>query len=151
ERTTASVRSAAHRLKHRKDIFAEKIGVLGWGPMAACALKAASTESAQAVVLVDFDPSSANDKQLLADLRHTAVLIVHGRLENRDRLRRLLAGAQIEHRLFELEGAKAGFMDCRSGEAFDTKAADRAWFEIYEFVGKFVEDAAITQTTTGRG
>ena len=32
-------------------------------------------------------------------------------------------------------------MDCRNGEAFDSKAADRAWFEIYEFVGKYVEDA----------
>ncbi len=150
EHTTASVRSAAYRLKQRRDVFAERIGVLGWGPMATCALRAASAESAQAVVLVDFDPSSANDKHLLAGLRHTAVLIVHGKLENRDRLRRLLAGAHIEHRLFELDGAKTGFMDCRSGEAFDTKAADRAWFEIYEFVGKFVEDAAIKPTTAGR-
>ena len=32
-------------------------------------------------------------------------------------------------------------MDSRRREAFNSKAADRAWFEIYEFLGKYVEDA----------
>jgi len=141
ERTTASVGKAARWLKQRKDIFPERIGVLGWGPTAICALQVASSESLQAAVLVDFENPRRLDDRLAAGLDRTAVLFVQGNAGKGDRFRKLVASGHREHRVFELAGAKAGFMDCRSGEAFDSKAADRAWFEIYEFVGKYVEDA----------
>ena len=143
ERTTASVRKAARWLKQRKDIFPERIGVLGWGPTAICALQVASSESMQAAVLVDFENSRMIDDRLAAGLDRTAVLFVQGNVRQGDRFRKLIASGHREHRVFKLAGAKAGFMDCRNGEAFDSKAADRAWFEIYEFVGKYVEDAEL--------
>jgi dienelactone hydrolase len=141
ERTTALVRKAARRLKHRKDIFAEKIGVLGWGPTAICALNAALAESSQAAVLVDLEPPTAIDDRIAAASQRVAVLIIRADIRARDRLRQRLAKMPVELHEFRLGGAKPGFMDCRSGEAFDGKAADRAWFEIYEFLGKYVEDA----------
>jgi hypothetical protein len=43
--------------------------------------------------------------------------------------------------MLELSDAKPGFMESGRGDATAAKAADRAWFEIYEFLGKYVEDA----------
>jgi dienelactone hydrolase len=150
ERATALVRKAARRLKHRKDIFAEKIGVLGWGPTAICALNAAGAESAQAAVLVDLEASVTTDDRLAAALPRMAVLIIQADVRTRDRLRQRLASTRVELNEFRLSGAKPGFMDCRSGEAFDGKAADRTWFEIYEFLGKYVEDAGLKPPLTVR-
>jgi dienelactone hydrolase len=141
ERTTATAGKAARWLKQRKDVFRERIGVLGWGFTAICALQVAAAESTQATVLVDFENARMIDDRLAAGLDRTAVLFVQGNVGKGDRFRKLVASGHREHRVFKLAGAKAGFMDCRSGDSFDSKAADRAWFEIYEFVGKYVEDA----------
>ncbi len=141
EQTTASVGKAARWLKQRKDLFPERIGLLGWGPTAICALHVASSESMRAAVLVDFENSRMLDDRLAAGLDRMALLFVQGNVGKGDHFGKFVASRHREHRVFELAGAKAGFMDCRSGEAFDSKAADRAWFEIYEFVGKYVEDA----------
>ncbi len=141
ERMTAIAGKAARWLKQRTDIFPERIGVLGWGPMAICALQVANNETMQAAALVDFENARMIDDRLAAGLDRTAVLFVQGNVGQGDRFRKLVASGHREHRVFKLAGAKAGFMDCRSGDAFDSKAADRAWFEIYEFVGKYVEDA----------
>jgi hypothetical protein len=138
--STALARAAARRLKSRKGVLPEQIGMLGWGPLATIALQAAAAESAQAAVLVDFDFPLAVDDRALAGLHSTAVLLVQAAPGTRDRLRRFVASAVEPHEL-QLPGARSGFMDGRSGAAFNPKAADRAWFEIYEFLGKHVEDA----------
>jgi dienelactone hydrolase len=150
ESTTALMREAARQLKSRKDVFADKIGVLGWGPAANCALKVASAEAVQAVVLVDLDIPTTIDDRLLTGLKRTDVLIVQGNPTARDRLDQRLAAGQVAHQVWKAAGAKPGFMDPRSGRAFDLKAADHAWFEIYEFVGKFVEDAGSKTTLASR-
>lgn len=150
ERTTVFARNAARRLKSRKDVFPDKIGVLGWGPAGICALEVASAESAQAAVLVDPDAPITFDNRLLAGLKHTDVLIVQGSPGTRDRLSQRLASGQVAHRLWNVAGAIPGFMDFRSGPAFDSKTADHAWFEIYEFVGKYVEDAGSKTTLAVR-
>jgi len=142
-RTTTSAAKATRWLKHRKDIFPQRIGLLGWGPTAICALHVAAAESTEAAVLVDVENLRMIDHRLAAALDRTAVLFVQANVGKGNGLQTRLAGAHGERRVFEVAGAKPGFMDCRSGEAFDAKATDRAWFEIYEFLGKHVEDAEL--------
>ena len=114
------------------------------------ALELAAAQSLQAVVLTDVELPLALDPPLSIGLRQTVVLIVRGASEVTPLDRELVARleqafeiAHVEHRVLELKSAKTGFMDSQRREAFDAKSADRAWFEIYEFLGKHVEDAEL--------
>jgi hypothetical protein len=90
------------------------------------------------------------DASLSIGLRQTAVLVVRGASEDTlfdrelvARLDRALEVAHVEHHALEFKVAKSGFMDSGRREAYEAKSADHAWFEIYEFLGKQVEDAEL--------
>ena len=153
EHALAQLSAAARWMKRRNDVFADKLGALGWGPMGRWALEVAAAQSFQAAVLVDVDLPLEIDAPLSVGLRHTAVLFVRGAADSSildselfARLKNGLGDAQIERRAMAFDTAKKGFMDGRRAHAFDQTAADRAWFEIYEFVGKYVEDAELVGT-----
>jgi Dienelactone hydrolase family/Cytochrome C' len=158
ERGLAQLCSAVRWLRRRDDLFPDKIGVLGWGKSAHLAIELAAAQNLQAAVLIDVELPLALDAPLSIGLRQTAVLIVRGASEDtlldRELVARLESAfgvAHVEHRVLEFKSAKTGFMDSGRREAFDAKSADRAWFEIYEFLGKHVEDAELkTPEMTGR-
>ena len=56
---------------------------------------------------------------------------------------RALAEGQVAHRLLEFKNATAGFLESGRRDSSGVKSADHAWFEIYEFLGKHVEDAEL--------
>jgi len=148
ERGLAQLCSAARWMRRRDDVFPDKVGVLGWGNTARWALEVAAAQDLQAAVLTDVELPLVIDAPLSIGLGHTAVLIVRGASEATPlggedvaRLERAFGGAHVEHRVLEFKKVKAGFMDNRRRDAFDAKSADRAWFEIYEFLAKHVEDA----------
>jgi dienelactone hydrolase len=150
ERGLAQLSSAVRWLRRRDDVFPDKIGVLGWGKTTHLALELAAAQNLQAAVLTDVELPLVPDPPLSIGLRQTAVFIVAGAYQvtplDREfsaRLERAFEIAHVEHRVLELKSAKTGFMDSQRREAFDAKSADRAWFEIYEFLGKHVEDAEL--------
>jgi len=157
ERGLAQLSSAVRWVRRRDDLFPDKIGVLGWGKSAHLALELAAAQNLQAAVLTDVELPLVLDGQLSIGLRQTAVLIVRGGSENTlldgglvARLERAFGVAHVEHRVLEFKSAKTGFMDSGRSDVFDAKSADRAWFEIYEFLGKHVEDAELkTQERAG--
>ncbi len=114
------------------------------------ALEVAAAQGLQAAVLTDVELPLPIDAPLSIGLRRTAVLIVRGTSEDTvldqervARLERAFAGAPVEHRMLEFKSAKTGFLESRRRDASDAKSADHAWFEIYEFLGKHVEDAGL--------
>jgi dienelactone hydrolase len=150
ERGLARLSSAVRWAQRRDDVLPDKIGVLGWGKAVPLALELAAAQHLQAAVLTDVELPLVLDAPLSLGLKHTAVLIVRGSSEatvlDRElvaRLERTLVIAHVEHRVLEFKSAKTGFMDSGQRDAFDEKSADRAWFEIYEFLGKHVEDAEL--------
>jgi dienelactone hydrolase len=159
ERELSQLCSAVRWVRRSEDVLPDKIGVLGWGRTAHLALETAVAQSLQAAVLTDAEWPLLLDASLSIGLRQTAVLFVRGAAEetasNRElaaRLERALALAHVEHHTLEFRSAKTGFMDSQRPDAFDSKSADRAWFEIYEFLGKHVEDAELkTPLIAGRG
>jgi dienelactone hydrolase len=150
ERVLAQLGSAARWMRRRADVFPDKVGILGWGNATRWALEVAGAEDLQAAVLVDVELPLAIDAPLSIGLRRTAVLIIRGTSqatvldqEQVARFKRALAGARVEHRVLELKSAKRGFLESGRLDGADAKSADHAWFEIYEFLGKHVEDAEL--------
>jgi hypothetical protein len=111
-------------------------------------LEVAAAQKLQAAVLIDVEFPPLIDPRLSVGLRETSVLLVCGTAQATDSAReqladfeRALSAGHIRHRRVEFKTAKPNFMETRQIATYDAKSADRAWFEIYEFVGKYVEDA----------
>jgi dienelactone hydrolase len=158
ERELAQLSSAVRWLRRRDDLFPDKIGVLAWGKSAHLALNLAAAQNLQAAALIDVELPLVLDGPLSIGLRQTAVLIVRGAFENTLSDRELVARqerafgvAHIAHRVLVPKSAKTGFMDSGRRDAFDEKSANHAWFEIYEFLGKHVEDAELNQPERAGG
>jgi carboxymethylenebutenolidase len=157
ERTMAEIGSAARWLRSQSDVFPDKIGVLGWGTGARRAFECAARQSLQAAVLADLDLPLAVDAQTATGLKRAAVLVIRGKsttLADRQRLARLdrdFGNARVVYHVLELPNVESGFMDKRRGKTYQAKAADRAWFEIYEFLGRHVEDADVRSPIAGDG
>src|SRR5262245_36938819 len=144
ERTLAVLSASVRWLRRRADVLPYRIGVVGWGRGGSQALELASSIPVQACVICDGEPPS--DAAILAGLRHTAVLGIFA-IKERAAAKSIiawehaLADKGIAHRIKTYEGVGAGFMGSAGQPAFAPEAADRAYVEIYEFLGKYVEDA----------
>jgi dienelactone hydrolase len=144
EQTLASLSACVRWLRRRPDVLRYRIGVVGWGWGGSQALNLAASVPVQACVICDGQPIC--DAACLAGLRHTAVL---GIFAGQERIasksipafERALAEKGIVHRIKTYEGVGARFMGPSSQPSYSHLAADRAFVEIYEFLGKYVEDA----------
>jgi len=152
EKALAQLSAAVRWLRTRPDVFPDRIGVLGWSGGARWALELAAAQGLQACVMCGAEIPPPLRQPLAGELKHTAVMLLRAGAENTlldnerlARFRRSLEEAGIKHRFLQFDHAKANFMDRNRHDAFDFEQADRAWFEIYEFLGKHVEDAAIQQ------
>jgi hypothetical protein len=133
-------------LRRRPDVESERVGVVGWARGGEQALALAAATSVQACVVCDVPVP--DDPAVLRGLRGTALLGLFGGKEptlhkRLDKFRKALAEIDIPHKVQIYDSAGAGFMGPADGKAFDAAAADRAWVELYEFLGKYVEDAPL--------
>jgi dienelactone hydrolase len=156
ERALAQLSAAVRWLRRRDDVFPDRMGVLGWNAAARWAVEAGAAAGVEAAVLVDPPLPLALDAAMATGLRHTAVLVVRGTAntsllegEYLARLRRELESAGIAHQVLEFDKANASFMGDGQADAFDKGPADRAWFEIYEYLAEHVEEAGRNKLLAG--
>jgi carboxymethylenebutenolidase len=152
EGALAQMSAAVRWLRRRPDVMLDRVGVLGLSEGASQALTLASSTPLEACVVCDGALSP--EPSLLAGLRRTPLLAIFGGQEESTRhtlatLRKVLAAAQIRCKIISYDGASKGFMQLAS-ETPAGHAADAAWVEIYEFLGKHVEDASPDQFPTTR-
>jgi carboxymethylenebutenolidase len=144
EPTLAELSAAVRWLRRRPDVLPERVGVVGWSWGADLALALAAATPLQGCVVCHGSP--AEDAALLGGLRTTPLLLlVAGKDEAARRslptLRKALEGAGILHKVRVFDGVSAGFMMPRPGKPSAHTEAEEAWVEIYNFLGKYVEDA----------
>jgi dienelactone hydrolase len=137
EATLAELSAAARWLRRRPDVLPERVGVVGWGWGADQALALASATPVQACVVCYG--SLSDDAALIAGLRTTPLLaLVAGADRALPAFRRAMDAARMRYRVRVFDGVAPGFMRDRP-EAH--AQAEDAWVEIYNFLGKYVEDA----------
>jgi dienelactone hydrolase len=146
EQTLTKLWAALRWLRGRDDVLSQRVGVLGWSWGAGQALALAATIPVQACVVCD-GPVSA-DPVLLAGLHDTPVLGLFPRRPDSSgdalpAFRQALAAKHIPHKIVVYEDARSGFLGPPDQRGFYRETADKAWVEIYEYLGKYVEDAPV--------
>lgn len=134
--------AAVRWLKKQDDVLPQQIGVIGWGAGGQAAWALATSMSLQACILCDGLPAS----DALPD-RRVPVLGIFSRRDDTSkvhRFRKSLAAADVPWKIREF-AAREGFMVPQSS-AYSMNEAEEAWLEIYEFLGKHVEDACSQET-----
>ncbi len=146
ERTLALLTASVRWLRQRPDVFSDRLGLVAWGSRGSETLALAATTVPQACVLCD--PAAATRWDRLAGVRGTAVLgLFAGDAagEAPRALRKAVAERGPRPVVRVYAGARAGFMGPPGSAGYDRPAADRAWVEVYEFLGRYVEDASVPQ------
>lgn len=144
ELTLAETTAAVRWLRRRRDVKPAQVGVVGWGWGADQALSLASATPLQACVMCDG--RAVSDAAQLAGLRGTPLLVVMGGkgkgwTANLPTFRKALTAARVPHRIKVYANAAPGFMGPAGRKEYVHDAAETAWVEVYEFLGKHVEDA----------
>jgi carboxymethylenebutenolidase len=147
ERALAKLSAALRWLRRRSDVMPDRIGVVGWSWGAGQALALAASAHVQACVLC-YGPVS-DDPGILAGLHGTPLLcIVAGDAAKQTSVRgfrRALAKNNVTHKIAVFDAASAGFMGPPASKEYIEQPAEDAWVEVYEFLGKYVEDADLNQ------
>jgi dienelactone hydrolase len=143
ETTLAELSAAVRWLRRRPDVWPGRVGVVGWSRGGGQALALAAATPLQACVVCDGPLS--DEPALLAGLRGTPVLgVFAGKGESARAVpafAKALDRAGVPHRMVVFPGVGPGFMDPSDRRAYAEEQAERAHVEIYEFLGKYVEDA----------
>ncbi len=142
EAALAPLTSAARWLRRRGDVQPHQLGVIGWSSGAAQALALAAGTPLEACVVCD-GPVTA-DPAILAALRGTPVLGVfagNGDRAGIEAFRRALAARHAAHDIRVYNGMDPGFLWAADRGSPARDAAEAAWVVIFEFLGKYVEDA----------
>jgi hypothetical protein len=142
-------------LRRRDDVLPDRVGALGWSSGGEWALAVAAANGLEAVAACDAGVSL--DPTMFVGLRHTAVMGLWSGQAARElgaeriaELKRALESAGIAHDFVVVDDAQRGFMRPEHATAHRYDDAERAWFEIYEFLGEHVEDAAIKRLLAER-
>src|SRR5262249_56666065 len=91
---------------------------------------------------VFWDGPLADDAALFAGLRTTPLLVtVAGKERSLPAFRKALEAAGIHHRIRLYEDVSPGFMTPQPGKQHAHTETEQAWVEVYNFLGKYVEDA----------
>jgi carboxymethylenebutenolidase len=127
-------------LRRRPDVLPGQVGVVGWSWGSDLALALASAVGLQGCVLCHG--SLAADPALLGSLRATPLFVlVAGKDPALDGFRKALDTAHILHRVRVFDDVIPGFMMPKAGKPAFHKETEEAWVEIYNFLGRYVEDA----------
>jgi len=149
----APLSSAVRWLRSRSDVKPRQVGAIGWGSGGLATLELTAAQGLQACVVCDGDFPLDPSAELSGGLRNAAVLFIRSTAdaslvdsEKFIRFHEAIAKPDVDHRVIEFDQARPGFMDRDQTGSYDFEIADRAWFEIYEYLGKHVEDALIQIT-----
>jgi len=147
ERVLAKLSAALRWLRRQNDVMPDRIGVVGWSWGAGQALALAASARVQACVIC-YGPVSA-DPGIVGALHSTPVLHIAAEADAKQStvldFRRALARHNVPHKIAVFPAASAGFMGPVASTAYVEKASEDAWVEMYEFLGKYVEDADVNQ------
>jgi len=147
ERALAKLSAALRWLRRRSDVMPDRIGIVGWSWGAGQALALAASARVQACVIC-YGPVSANPG-ILGALHNTPLLhiVAEGDAKQSTALdfRRALARHSVPHKIAVFPAASVGFMGPVASAAYVEQAAEDAWVEMYEFLGRYVEDADLNQ------
>jgi carboxymethylenebutenolidase len=147
ERALAKLSAALRWLRRRSDVMPDRIGVVGWSWGAGQALALAASAHLQACVLC-YGPVP-DDPGIVAGLHGTPLLcIVAGDAAKQTSVRgfrQALAKNNVPHKIAVFEATSAGFMGPPARKEYIEQPAEDAWVEMYEFLGKYVEDADLNQ------
>jgi carboxymethylenebutenolidase len=143
EQALAELWAALRWLRRRPGVLADRVGIVGWSRGGGLALELAAAAPVQACVVCDAPV--LEDPTLAPTLRGTAVLGLFAGQDSAAQkalpaFRKALAESRIPHKIHVYDGARAGFLGPPERKAYNREAADRAWVEVYEFLGKYVED-----------
>jgi len=140
EPVLAKLGAAVRWLRRQDDILPDRIGVVGWSCGGSQALALAATTPLQACVFCYCPLSTRAD--LLAGLHGVALLGIYPDkgITLRD-FQKALTKAHIPHQVRAYPGTRPGFMTPSRVGVYAFEPAEEAWYEIYEFLGKAVEDA----------
>jgi carboxymethylenebutenolidase len=152
ETMLAGLSAAVRWLRRRPDVLPAQVGVIGFGAGGTQALLLAGNMPLQACVV--HEGTFSEDPGLLAGLHSTAVLGICGARDEAAQkalpgVRQALARAQIVHKFRIYEKAGRGFLGPPEQKSYVHEAAEDAWVDIYEFLGKYVEDAPDNPVTPG--
>jgi carboxymethylenebutenolidase len=149
EAVLARLSAAVRWLRRRPDVLPERVGVVGWGSGAAKALSLAGSTSVQACVVCD-GPVTA-EPPVLAGLGRTPVLGLFAAGDAVPAFRKALDVVGVPHKVEGYDGARDGFLGPPGRPGYAHDVADRAWVEVYEFLGKYVEDAPLNHPAAAPG
>jgi dienelactone hydrolase len=143
ERTLAELSAAVRWLRRCPGVQGDRLGVVGWSWGAEQALVLAANMRLQGCVICDGAVSP--DAAAIAALRSTPILGIFGspgpeRARAVGLFQKALADAKIPHQIHVTRNGGPGFMDPANKDAYHHQEAEQAWVEIYEFLGKYVED-----------
>lgn len=151
----ADLSAAVRWLRRRDDVYPDRIGALGWAAGGEWAVAVAAANGLDAAVFCDAGVSL--DPALTVGLRHTAVMAIWSGQAARElgteriaEFKHSLDSAETSGDFLVFDEAERGFMRPEHPTAHRYDDAERAWFEIYEFLGKHVEDAAIKRLLAAR-
>ncbi|MBM4070452.1 MAG: hypothetical protein FJ271_16080 [Planctomycetes bacterium] len=135
------LRAAIGWLRKRPDVLAERIGLLGWGPGGAAALRLAMDTPVQACVTCDGFVPEGDVATLKSPVLGVFSRSDAARGKQIDVFRAALARRPVATKVYQFVGVKEGFMGPPGSAAYSNNEAEEAWLQIYEFLGKHVEDA----------
>jgi carboxymethylenebutenolidase len=140
EQLLAEVSAAVRWLRRRPDVLPERVGVVGWSWGADLALALAASTPVQGCVVCHG--TLTGDPALFGGLRTTPLLVVvAGKDPALPAFRKALEDTQVLYTARVFDGVSAGFMRPQPGKPAAHKETEEAWVEIYNFLGKYVEDA----------
>jgi carboxymethylenebutenolidase len=144
ESTLAQLSAAARWLRRRPEVLPQRLGVVGWSRGGGQALALAANRPLQACITCDGPVT--DEPAVLAGLRGTPVLGVFAGKGEEVPTRlpafcKALERARILNKFYIYQGVQSGFMGPPEKKVYAREAAERAWVEVYEFLGKHVEDA----------
>jgi carboxymethylenebutenolidase len=141
EATLARLSAAVRWLRRQNEVMPDRVGVVGWSGGGAQALALAASTRLEACVVCSSLLSM--DADLLAGLHGTPLLLVYPGRDAPAELpafQKALAAAHVPYFTHVFAEAKRGFMTPGT-PAYAHDPAEQTWYEIYEFLGKYVEDA----------
>ncbi len=140
-RTLADLVAAVQWLRRRAYVVPGQLGVVGWSWGGEQAVELAALISLQGCVVCDA--GVADELAVVSGLRATPLLGIYGGKKHQGAgWPNGLKAAKVPRQQVFYDGCAAGFMNPENKGAYAHAAAEDAWVQIYEFLGKHVEDSA---------
>lgn len=141
ERVFSELGSAARWLQNNKSVFPDRIGVVGWSSGGYWARQLANSMRFAACVICQ-KADSQNQPVVQNPFAVPTLSLISSVPEKESKFEihiETSIGSPMSRIIFP--EAQPGFMFPESGERYHFESSEKAWFEMYEFLDEYVEDA----------